>query len=371
MKTNSSPSQNTDNTTSNHITSLPLCTVPINNLTRNKSTNTPLNPPMISLTDGINITLQNGTTIIADGRSDTADHNIISHAHSDHLTNNLSSSLICSPITASLIETRTNTRLHNYSTNTPDISMVPSGHILGSRAALIHGKKRILYTGDLCTRDRYYLDGFTPPDADILIIESTYGIPTYEFPDQSTLDTQINDWITANHHSPLFLFGYSLGRAQKLQYIANNHSAISSMYVADPIASVNQTLTTMINIKFDAEDFTDTHTYGAGDAIILPTHYSRRDNVTSLIDSTNGIKAGFSGWAVTDSYRYRGGYDITFPLSDHCDFTELLDVVKKVDPDRIYTHHGFNTEFATHLNREYEYDAQPLLKNQSTIDNYT
>ncbi len=326
---------------------------------------------MISLTDGINIDLPNGSTIIADGHADTADHTIISHAHTDHLTNNLSSSLLCSPITASLIKSRTNATVPDYSSSTPQITLIPSGHILGSRAALIEDKYRILYTGDLCTRDRYYLDGFTPPNADILIIESTYGIPPYKFPDQATLTTRINNWITENQDSPLFLFGYSLGRAQKLHYIASNHPAISSIYAADPIATINQTITDNTDVSFTAKPFNQSHSYDPGDVIILPTHYSRRDSINSLIESSNGIKAGFSGWAVTDSYRYRGGYDITFPLSDHCDFTELLDVVKTVDPDEIYTHHGFCTEFATYLAREHDYNAQPLLKNQTTIDSFT
>lgn len=326
---------------------------------------------MISLTDGIKIALENGPTLIADGRSDTADYQIISHAHFDHLTTNLSGSILCSPTTKALIETRTDTPITNHSTTAPTVTLLPSGHILGSRAALIQNTERILYTGDVCTRSRYYLEGFTPPDADILIIETTYGIPTYEFPDQPTLESHINDWITANHDSPLFLFGYSLGRAQKLHYIADNHPAINSIYVADPIAAINQSLSDTTEITFTAEKFQQTETYGAGDAIILPTQYSRRDDINSIIDSSNGVKAGFSGWAVTDTYRHRGDYDITFPLSDHCDFTELLDIVTSVDPDRIYTHHGFSTEFATYLTQEYDYVAQPLLKNQTTIDSFT
>ncbi|WP_458205749.1 hypothetical protein [Haladaptatus sp. NG-SE-30] len=43
------------------------------------------------------------------------------------------------------------------------------------------------------------------------------------------------------------------------------------------------------------------------------------------------MKVGFSRWAVTDSYRYRGGYDVTFPLSDHCDFDDLDAVPLKQD----------------------------------------
>lgn len=326
---------------------------------------------MISLTNGISIELPNGPTLIADGSSQTADHTIVSHAHTDHITTNHSSSIICSPETAALIETRTENPVKNYTSHSKAVSLLPAGHIIGSRAALIRAEQRILYTGDICTRDRFYLDGFTPPDADILIIESTYGLPTYRFPAQAQLEAQINEWITTNRDAPLFLFGYSLGRAQKLHYLAANHPGINTIYVDDTIHEINQTIMDTTNLTFNSERFEFSSTYGPGDVIILPTHYSRRDRLNALINSINGTKAGFSGWAITNSFQYRGNYDITFPLSDHCDFTELVNVVKTVDPDTVYTHHGFNTAFADYLSRELDYDARPLMKNQTTLDTFT
>jgi putative mRNA 3-end processing factor len=43
--------------------------------------------------------------------------------------------------------------------------------------------------------------------------------------------------------------------------------------------------------------------------------------------------------------------DYCLTLSDHCDYTELLTVVKKCDPDMIYTFHGFADQFALSLTK--------------------
>lgn len=108
---------------------------------------------------------------------------MISHAHGDHLfdTHHGTDECICSRVTAKLAAERRSIpeftpRSHG------DITLHPAGHIAGSTATVIESDAgRILYTGDVCTRDRYYLEGFTPVDADVLIIETTYGQPEYEF----------------------------------------------------------------------------------------------------------------------------------------------------------------------------------------------
>ncbi|MDY6778473.1 MAG: MBL fold metallo-hydrolase RNA specificity domain-containing protein, partial [Candidatus Nanohaloarchaea archaeon] len=59
-----------------------------------------------------------------------------------------------------------------------------------------------------------------------------------------------------------------------------------------------------------------------------------------------------------------------FPLSDHCDFDDLIELVKQVDPDQVYTHHGFDEAFASHLRAEEGFQAQALQRNQSTLRDF-
>jgi putative mRNA 3-end processing factor len=63
------------------------------------------------------------------------------------------------------------------------------------------------------------------------------------------------------------------------------------------------------------------------------------------------------------------GLDYTFPMSDHCDYKDLVQVVRKCNPKKVYTFHGFTIDFAKKL-RKLGFDADPLLgKHEITKSN--
>ena len=63
-----------------------------------------------------------------------------------------------------------------------------------------------------------------------------------------------------------------------------------------------------------------------------------------------------TGWGMMKNARYRYGVDHVLPLSDHADFDELLELVERVRPKKIYSHHGYR-EFADTL-RARGHDAE-------------
>lgn len=324
----------------------------------------------IRLSDGIILTLSDDREIVFDGDYD-GDMHVLSHAHGDHFITNHTDSLICSQLTADLIRVRLDAQ--------PTVASVPqlielqnAGHIAGSRAAYVtdpHTEETVLYTGDVCTRDRLYLDGFEPSSADILIIESTYGKPMYEFPSFEETREEIKDWLKSTSDKIRLLFGYSLGRAQKLSLIANR-TVDSPIMVSQTIADLNEVVSRYEGEQLPTTEYSSGTELAAGDIVILPSQLNNSNWVESLADDERVIKAGFSGWAVDDSFKYRGSYDVTFPLSDHCDFTELIELIKKVDPTKVYTTHGFTDEFAQYLTTELGYGAQSLKRNQSTLGDF-
>jgi Cft2 family RNA processing exonuclease len=58
-----------------------------------------------------------------------------------------------------------------------------------------------------------------------------------------------------------------------------------------------------------------------------------------------------TGWAIDSSCRFRSGTDAAFPLSDHADYGELLEIVQLVQPRKVFTVHGFAREFAADLRK--------------------
>jgi Cft2 family RNA processing exonuclease len=65
-----------------------------------------------------------------------------------------------------------------------------------------------------------------------------------------------------------------------------------------------------------------------------------------------------SGWAIDAGAKFRFGVDEALPLSDHADFSGLIEYVRRVNPQKIFTTHG-PADFARHL-RALGYDAEPL-----------
>jgi putative mRNA 3-end processing factor len=314
--------------------------------------------------DGIHIEAED--KVVADSRSSQGDLNFVSHAHFDHM--HLSEAeIICSEMTARLAEARSDHEISRG--DSENIEMIPSGHILGSSAALIEGEKDVLYTGDVSLRDRVYLEGFEPVSADVLIVESTYGIPAYTFPEQREVEQRIKDFVQ-EESAPLILFGYSLGKAQKIQKIIEDATQ-RPMLAHGSVKNMNEAVEKASDISFRSQPYGENREKMKDNGILIaPSRSSQSEWVEKLVEETGAVKAGFSGWAATESFKHRGGYDETFQLSDHCDFNELVELVEKVDPEKVYTQHGFDEEFASYLKKELGYNSRALKQNQSSLDDF-
>jgi putative mRNA 3-end processing factor len=315
--------------------------------------------------DGIEIELSDGTRVVCDADEPDGDISVVSHAHGDHLPTT-DTTAVCSALTAAIGTARMDGQLH--ATSDPRIDLRPAGHVAGSQATVVTDPDgtRYCYTGDVCTRSRQYLDGFDPPEADVLIIEATYGEPDYEFPPHEQVARDIVDWLQ-DTDQPVLLLGYAFGRAQKLQLLAER-AGRSRVLTTEGVRRINEPIEAALDVSFPAEPYGDAD-LRPGDALVLPMTSGRIDWVDRLASEAGAVVAGFSGWAVEDSFRFRGDFDVTFPLSDHCDFTELVDIVAAVDPEQVYTQHGAATALATELTAR-GYDATALKQGQASLDQF-
>ena len=81
------------------------------------------------------------------------------------------------------------------------------------------------------------------------------------------------------------------------------------------------------------------------------------------------VTIGFSGWAQSPKFSFGRRTDYSIPMSDHCDFNELVDMVAQSGAEQVYTIHGFVEEFAEHLKKALGISAQPLREN--SLDDFT
>lgn len=322
---------------------------------------------MIRERNGIHI--EDEEKVILDG-SPSTEKTFVSHAHFDHFGKQKQQEVICSNETAKLIRKRSNTEVSRKQHK--DFELIDSGHVLGSKSLKFSSKKYgdVLYTGDVSTRDRAFLEGFNPVDAETLILETTYGISNYVFPSQEEFIREFRQWIEINQDKDLFMFGYSLGKAQKILYYVQKFTD-KRIYVYHTINDLLDIYEEALDLSFDVEEFelSEVAEHEGENIYIIPSTLSDSEKVEKAVNEVDGLKAGFSGWAVSDSFKYRGGYDETFVLSDHCDFRELTEMVEKVGPERVYTFHGFDEAFAKYLRKE-GLNARALRKNQSSLSDF-
>jgi putative mRNA 3-end processing factor len=332
--------------------------------------------------DGISIANGNGITVntpsfsvALDPRTPShCDYTFVSHAHIDHVhVPDGRSKVIASKETKELAKMR-GYDLGKFHHDLSGIETIDSGHILGSRAVLIADK--ILYTGDLCARDRAFLKGFKGLKCKTLIIESTYGRRHYIFPDMKTITSQVNEFISEcfDRCCPVILTGYPLGKAQMISYLFD---AWEPVYVHESVYKMNAGYIKLgIELK-GFEQFSGTKRSEEKLArgpwvLIAPSLSGNSSFVRTMKEKFNAAIATFSGWAMDSRYRYSRNLDRAFPLSDHCDFQELVDFVKSCAPSKIYTVHGFSIDFASYL-RGLGFDAEPLeseFEPQSKLTNF-
>ena len=313
------------------------------------------------------ITVHHDATSISLDPSRPGDHDFtfVSHAHIDHLhrRGKKSKSKILSSSETARIAMARGYNISDAMEAHEGFELVDTGHILGSRGLLIGGDQ-VFYTGDISIRERAFMKPAKLPHAKTLIIESTFGKPEYTFPALSEVTHRTNKIISEmyNRGIPVILMGYSLGKAQLLTRMFGGWDPL---YVHDSVAKMNYVYSELgIELKA-AMSHSEAENLGLLKngpwLMIAPLAGAKSAFVKEMKDKYGAVTIGFTGWATGNRYKYMTGLDHVMPMSDHCDYSELVAAVKQCKPDKVYTFHGFASEFARTL-RGMGYDAQPIEK---------
>ncbi|WP_108803251.1 ligase-associated DNA damage response exonuclease [Aquimarina sp. Aq107] len=240
--------------------------------------------------------------------------------------------------------------------NNVKFSLHPAGHIIGSSQIRVEHKGEIwVFTGDYKIENDGISVPYEPVRCHTFITECTFGLPTFKWTPQQEVFNNINNWWLENQTEgkTSILFGYSLGKAQRLLKYLNpeigkiyTHGAIENMTnVIRPMVSFPET--TLITRETKKDDF-------IGNIVIAPpsTHGS-----TWIRKMVPYVTASASGWMAFRGARRRRAIDKGFVLSDHCDWDGLLNAVQETGATKIITTHGYTEIFSKYL-RELGYDAR-------------
>ena len=298
--------------------------------------------------------------------SDVNGINFVSHAHSDHLPSKNGGTILSSIETSEIANLR-GFKMENHVESLDNFSLINSGHILGARGLLFDD---IFYTGDVCTRDRGFLKGAKIPKCKTLITECTFGLPECVFPELKDTLKQVNELISGLYGKgiPVILMGYQLGKAQTLTQFFGHWGP----YLHDSVKYMNA-----LHQKFgvsldDGMGHTEAEKKGLLEkkpwVMIAPLMSSKNKFVQEMKSKYGAVTIGFSGWAQSTRHSFGRRTDYSVPISDHCDYNELIDLVIQSEAEHVYTIHGFVDEFADDLCKR-GINARPLLENSFDDNN--
>ncbi|WP_108837398.1 ligase-associated DNA damage response exonuclease [Tateyamaria sp. Alg231-49] len=288
---------------------------------------------------------------------------LITHGHADHARSGMGAYLatdIAAPVmrhrlgeipleTISYGETR--------QIGGATVSFHPAGHVPGSAQIRVEVAGEVwVASGDYKVVDDGLSTPFEPVQCHHFITESTFGLPVFRWQDQRNIAADINDWWSscATAGKTAFLGCYALGKAQRLLTLLNPD--IGPILTHTAIENTNSVMR--------AQGITLPHTTQAGPDIVPKDHPGALVLAPpSALDSAWARKFGqretgfASGWMALRGIRRRRSGDRGFVISDHADWTGLLDAIKQTGAENIYVTHGYTDIFARYLT-EVGFNAQ-------------
>jgi putative mRNA 3-end processing factor len=262
----------------------------------------------------------------------------ISHAHADHIARHAYA--LCTPETAALYQSRLGPRpTREVPYRQPiewgglRLTTYPAGHCLGSAMLLAEDDRgSLLYTGDFKLGESATAERAQLVHAQILVIESTYGHPDYRLPPREEalgeLFTRVRSTLEAG--AVPVVEAYALGKAQEVTRLLSEAGftvlqhkqvhAMSRIYHSFGVDLGRYRL-------FQGEA-------GAGEVLVVPPRTRRFERIG------REVRFAVTGWAVDEGASHRLGVDWAVPLSDHADYDELFEAVRRVAPRKVYCTHG-------------------------------
>ena len=310
---------------------------------------------MFSYNEGIQI---NGTNLWLDAEK-KVNLSFISHAHRDHIRRHRQ--IISTEKTLSfyrkrigLVDTIALAYAQPIEIEGMKIQLLPAGHILGSAQILIEKNgQRLLYTGDFRVKSSLTAENIQVVEADILIMECTFGLPKYIFPPAEEIENELFQFIEkcfANHLTPVVL-GYTLGKGQEALKLLGNLGFTTRVYKSIfEFAKIYE----YYGVRFGDYSLFE-GVVNSGEVLLMSPHSVYKLSSAKVPNQSRLI---LTGWAMDSGCTYRYHVQEALPMSDHAGYDELINFVKGVRPRKIYTTHG--PEEFSYLLRDMGFDAEPL-----------
>ncbi len=289
------------------------------------------------------------------------DKAIISHGHADHsraghknyITHHRNIPIIRHRLGS--IEVSGKDWGESFSINGVKFSLHPAGHIIGSSQIRVEHKGEVwVFSGDYKDEADGITTPFEPVRCHTFITECTFGLPAFKWTPQAEVMNEINQWWAENKSEGLtsVLFGYSLGKAQRLlKYLDPSIGRIYTHAAVENLNDVVREFTILPETIRITKDTTKEEIHG--NIVVAPPSAHGSPWLRKMVPY---VTASASGWMTFRGARRRRAIDKGFVLSDHCDWQGLLQCIEATGANRIICTHGYSEIFSKFL-REKGFEA--------------
>lgn len=243
-----------------------------------------------------------------------------------------------------------------FTINGVKFSLHPAGHIIGSSQIRVEHKGEVwVFTGDYKIEDDGLATPYEPVKCHAFITECTFGLPAFLWQPQREVIADINNWWAENkaNGQTSVLFGYSLGKAQRL--LKHLDTSIGKIYTHGAVENMTNVLREIVTFPETELITKDTKKSDIlGNMVVAPPSAHGSTWIRKMVPY---VTASASGWMAFRGARRRRAIDKGFVLSDHCDWNGLLKAIEETGAEKIICTHGYTEIFSKYL-RELGYIAR-------------
>jgi putative mRNA 3-end processing factor len=280
--------------------------------------------------------------------SRAVDRAIITHGHSDHARPGHAAVLATSETIAVMKERMDENCAASFQPQPlaapieiggVGVCLVPAGHILGSvQVVMDWNGQRAVVSGDYKRAADPTCEPFEVVPCDVFVTEATFALPVFHHEPAEREAARLLDSIRANPERTHLLGVYSLGKCQRMIKLLRLAGYDKTIYLHGALVGVTalyENLGIALGPVSHVADIAKGDLAGAlvmGPPSAVTDRWSRRfaDPVTAFA----------SGWMRVKGRVRQRGVELPLIVSDHADWTELLDTIVETGAEDVWVTHG-------------------------------
>ena len=239
-----------------------------------------------------------------------------------------------------------------------DVQLVPAGHILGSAQAVLEYRgQRIVVSGDYKRRPDPTCRPFEPVPCDVFVTEATFALPVFHHPsDMGEIGKLLRSVATFPDHTHL-VGVYALGKCQRVIKLLRAAGWDKRIWLHGSLLALCKLYQEQGVELGEIAHVGDAVLETFKGAIVLCPPSAIADRWSRRF--ADPVPAVCSGWMSVRARARQSGAELPLVISDHADWSELVQTLKDVGAPKVWVTHGREEALVNHA-RTMGIDAEAL-----------